>query len=197
VSQAALGVPAVVAGYLLGSVPFGVLVARRMAGLDVRQVGSGNIGATNVARAAGKGAGVLTLLLDAAKGALPVFAARWLGLAPAWVAAVGLAAFLGHLFPVWLRFRGGKGVATALGLLLALEPWAALAGLAGFAAMLALTRMVSVGSMVGAVLGAATVLAVEGVRSPYAWASAAMAGAILVRHRGNLARLARGEERRI
>lgn len=196
-SQAALGVPAVVAGYLLGSVPFGVLVARRMAGLDVRQVGSGNIGATNVARAAGKGAGVLTLLLDAGKGALPVVAARWLGLAPAWVAAVGLAAFLGHLFPVWLRFHGGKGVATALGLLLALEPWAALAGLAGFAAMLALTRMVSVGSMVGAVLGAATVLAVEGVRSPYAWASAAMAGAILVRHRGNLARLARGEERRI
>lgn len=196
-SQAALGVPAVVAGYLLGSVPFGVLVARRMSGLDVRQVGSGNIGATNVARAAGKGAGALTLLLDAGKGALPVVAARWLGLAPAWVAAVGLAAFLGHLFPVWLRFRGGKGVATALGLLLALEPWAALAGLAGFAAMLALTRMVSVGSMVGAVLGAATVLAVEGVRSPYAWASAAMAGAILVRHRGNLARLARGEERRI
>ncbi|MCI0574380.1 MAG: glycerol-3-phosphate acyltransferase, partial [Myxococcaceae bacterium] len=118
-----------VAGYLCGSVPFGVLVARWLRGVDVRQRGSGNIGATNVARVAGKRLGLVVLLLDALKGAAPVVLAR--ALLPgeaALQAAAGLAAVLGHVFPVWLRLRGGKGVATALGVAAVLVPWAALAG---------------------------------------------------------------------
>ncbi|HTT70768.1 MAG TPA: glycerol-3-phosphate acyltransferase, partial [Anaeromyxobacteraceae bacterium] len=110
--------------FLLGSVPFGLLLTRLFTGEDVRRVGSGNIGASNVTRAAGRTAGALTLLLDAAKAALPMLLVRALAgagdQAEGWVVATGLAAFLGHLYPPWLRFRGGKGVATALGVFLVL-----------------------------------------------------------------------------
>ena len=109
-----------VLGYLLGSIPFGVLVTRAMGLGDLRQIGSGNIGATNVLRTGNKGAALATLLLDGGKGAVAVLLARWL-LAEDAAQVAGLAAFLGHLFPVWLGFRGGKGVATFLGLLLALN----------------------------------------------------------------------------
>ncbi len=196
------GLAFVVAGYLLGSVPFGLLISRALAGVDVRQVGSGNIGATNVGRAAGPAAGVATLVLDAAKGALPALAAQAV-LEPAgpggaaWPAAAGVAAFLGHLFPPWLRFRGGKGVATALGVALALSPWVALVAALAFAAVFAATRIVSAGSLAGAAACVAGMLVAHGARSPATWAAAFMAAAIAVRHRGNIGRLARGEERRL
>jgi len=183
--------------FLLGSVPFGLLLSRAFAGVDVRRVGSGNIGATNVSRAAGKKVGILTLLLDAAKGALPVLVASFLGLGPVWGAAAGLAAFLGHLFPPWLGFRGGKGVATALGVSAAFAPLAALVGLATFAAALAATRFASVGSLLGTAACAAGIFAVRGMDSPASWAGAAMAAVIFVRHLPNVRRLLRGEESRI
>ena len=193
------GLAFVAAGYLLGSVPFGLLLARRIAGVDVRRTGSGNIGATNVSRAAGRRLGILTLLLDAAKGGLPVAAASAVLGAPGdpgpWAAATGVAAFLGHVFPVWLRFRGGKGVATAFGVFLALAPLGALAALAAFALAFAATRVVSVGSLAGAAAGTLTVAVTRGGKSPVTWAAAAMCVLVVVRHRTNLARLARGEER--
>lgn len=196
------GLALAAAAYLFGSIPFGLLLTRALAGVDVRQVGSGNIGATNVGRAAGPAAGVATLILDAAKGALPVLAAATF-LEPAapgaevWPAAAGVAAFLGHLFPPWLRFRGGKGVATALGVALALSPWVALAAILAFAVAVAVVRIVSVGSLAGAATCAGGMLAAHGARSPATWAAAFMAAAIAVRHRANIARLARGEEGRL
>ncbi len=196
------GLALAAASYLLGSVPFGLLISKAVAGVDVRRVGSGNIGATNVGRAAGPVAGIATLVLDAAKGALPALAAGAL-LEPAgpggaaWPAAAGAAAFLGHLFPPWLRFRGGKGVATALGVTLALSPWVALSAALAFAAALAATRIVSVGSLAGAATCAAGMLFAHGTRSPATWAAAFMAAAMVVRHRANIARLLRGEERRL
>src|SRR5262249_23957567 len=116
-----IAVGAVLAGYLVGTLPTGLLVARAR-GVDIRTVGSGNIGATNVARALGKKLGGLVLAVDALKGFLPTFLAARAGLAPEIVAAVGLATILGHIFPLWLRFRGGKGVATGLGVFLAVAP---------------------------------------------------------------------------
>ena len=118
----------VLLGYLSGSIPFGLLVVRAARGVDVRGQGSGNIGATNVARVAGKGLGVRVLVLDALKGALPVLLARAVEPTPLVPALVGAAAFAGHVAPPWLGFRGGKGVATALGVLAVLAPRAALAG---------------------------------------------------------------------
>ncbi|HEU4383168.1 MAG TPA: glycerol-3-phosphate 1-O-acyltransferase PlsY [Anaeromyxobacteraceae bacterium] len=197
-----LGLALVVAAYLLGSVPFGVIIGKALAGVDVRHVGSGNIGATNVGRAAGPAAGIATLVLDAMKGVLPVLAARAF-LEPAgvggaaWPAAAGVAAFLGHLFPPWLRFHGGKGVATALGVVLALSPWVALAAAAAFAAVIGVTRIVSAASLAGAATCAVGMLLLHGARNPATWAAFFMAAAIAVRHRGNIGRLARGEERRV
>ena len=200
-SRDALGLAFVAAGYLFGSIPFGLIVARRLAGVDVRRAGSGNIGATNVARTAGRGLGLLTLLLDVSKGALPVAAAAFVLGGPGdpgpWAAATGIAAFLGHVFPPWLRFHGGKGVATALGVFLALSPLSALAAVAGFAAAFAASRIVSLGSLAGAASGAAAAALLHGRRSPVTWAAAAMLVGVVLRHRTNLARLARGEERRL
>jgi len=198
VTGRALVPAALLAGaFLLGSVPFGLILSRAFAGVDVRRVGSGNIGATNVSRAAGKKVGILTLVLDAAKGALPVLVAQLLGLAPAWGAAAGIAAFLGHLFPPWLGFKGGKGVATALGVSAAFAPLAALVALVTFSATLAATRFVSVGSLLGTAACAAGIFAVRGADSPASWAGAAMAVAIFLRHIPNVRRLLRGEENRI
>jgi glycerol-3-phosphate acyltransferase PlsY len=189
------------AGYLLGSIPFGLILGRRLAGVDVRQAGSGNIGATNVARTAGRKAGVATLVLDVGKGALPVAAATWFfgGAARAgdWPALTGLAAFLGHVFPAWLRFRGGKGVATAFGVFLALSPLAALAAAVAFAGALAATRIVSVASLTGSAACAVACALLHGLRSPAALAALAVLVVTVLRHRGNLRRLARGEERRL
>jgi glycerol-3-phosphate acyltransferase PlsY len=184
----------VLLGYGCGSVPWGVVLAR-LAGVDVRRVGSGNIGAANVARSAGIRLGVATLAADAAKGALPVLLARRLAGDPETEAATGLAAFLGHVFPVALGFAGGKGVATALGVLLVLAPGAAGVALAVFVAVFAATRRVSVGSMAGVASAAVTAgLA----RHPPATVAAAtiMAVVVVVRHRENIARLRTGTEPR-
>lgn len=185
----------VVLGYLAGSIPFGVLLPRWLRGVDVRQGGSGNIGATNVTRVAGKGLGALVLLLDALKGGLAVgLAVGLLPEAPRVHAAVGLAAVLGHVFPVWLKLKGGKGVATALGVLAVLVPWAALAAGGVYAGLLALWRVSSVGSLAGGVT--AVVVAALTARAPeYAWLSALLFLLILWTHRGNLERLVRRTER--
>jgi glycerol-3-phosphate acyltransferase PlsY len=141
----------VVGAYLLGSVPFGLVLTRLFTGQDVRQVGSGNIGASNVSRAAGKKVGILTLVLDAAKASLPMLLAERLlagegaAAAESWAVLVGLAAFAGHLYPVWLGFKGGKGVATALGVFLVLAPVPALLALVAFAVGYGTTRVAAVG----------------------------------------------------
>jgi glycerol-3-phosphate acyltransferase PlsY len=184
----------VVLGYLSGSIPFGVVLTR-LKGVDVRAQGSGNIGATNVARVAGKRLGVAVLLLDAAKGALPVLAARQL--APQAVllhAGVGLAAFLGHVFPVWLKLRGGKGVATALGVLLVLLPWAALAGFCTYAVIFVARRVSSIGSLFGALVALGTSFAM-GAPLVYSGLAALLFGLIVFTHRSNIRRLLRNAEK--
>lgn len=188
-----------IVAYLLGSIPFGILMAMLFGGADVRKSGSGNIGATNVARVVGPLAGVLTLLLDAAKGWFAVWlAARWThGEALAMVLA-GLFAMLGHCFPVWLRFRGGKGVATAAGVFLALCPTAMLAAFIIFMLVVGFWRFVSLGSIAAA---AALPLLIYLLWAPHfappqsvTIVSLAIAVLVIYQHRGNIGRLARGEE---
>jgi glycerol-3-phosphate acyltransferase PlsY len=183
-------------GYLAGSIPFGVLVTRWARGVDVRAEGSGNIGATNVARVAGKKLGVLVLALDALKGALPVLLAlRMMPDSPRAQVAVGLAAFLGHCYPVWLKFRGGKGVATALGVLMVLAPLAALAGAAAYGLVVATTRMSSLGSLTAGVVSVAA--AAFTARAPeYAVLSGLLFAFMLWTHRANIRRLLSHTERR-
>ena len=187
---------AIVLAYLCGSVPFGLLVARAR-GVDPRQVGSGNIGATNVARALGKKTGALVLFLDALKGLGPVLAVRllWPG-RPEIAAGAGLAAILGHVFPVWLKLHGGKGVATGLGVFLALSPLATAAATALFLAIYATKRIVSVGSLAAAT---ALPLAMLVLHDPVAYVILGVAVWLLVlfRHRGNIQRLLRHEERKL
>jgi glycerol-3-phosphate acyltransferase PlsY len=199
-SADALGTLLVAAGYLAGSIPFGYLLAKALLGVDVRTVGSGNIGATNVARAGGKKLGVVVVLLDAAKAVVPILVARrLLGDGPraqVFTTAVALAAFVGHLFPVWLRFKGGKGVATGFGIFLVLAPWAALAGAVAYGIAYGATRISSVGSLAGTAVCAGTSLALNGARSPLSWAGLAIAALIVLRHRDNIRRLLSGEEKR-
>jgi acyl phosphate:glycerol-3-phosphate acyltransferase len=141
----------VLVGYLLGSIPFGIILTRILGGKDVREHGSGNIGAANVSRVVGPVAGVVTLLLDAAKGATAVWlAARFAENNASAMILAGLGALLGHCFPVWLRFKGGKGVATALGVFLELCPMAALAALVLFLLVVVFWRYVSLGSLAAA-----------------------------------------------
>ncbi len=136
------------AAYLLGSIPFGLILAKLFAGSDIRKSGSGNIGATNVARVAGPGAGILTLALDAAKGSAAVWlAGRFTEQSSTVMTLAGIIALLGHCFPIWLKFKGGKGVATALGVFLILAPLAALASLFIFILVSAAWRYVSLGSV--------------------------------------------------
>lgn len=181
-------------GYLLGSVPFGVLMARAFGLGDLRKIGSGNIGATNVLRTGNRAAAALTLALDAAKGAVAVMVARAAGLGEDAAALAGLAAFLGHLFPVWIGFRGGKGVATFLGTLLALAPLAGVAACATWLATAAVFRISSLSALVAAALAPLVMIALgaEG-----ALAAAVMAALVFVRHRANIARLRAGTEPRI
>jgi glycerol-3-phosphate acyltransferase PlsY len=183
-------------GYLVGSFPTGVVVAR-LKGVDVRQVGSGNIGATNVARAIGKGWGAVVLAIDAVKGAVPVWlAGRVFELEAEWVAAVAFLAILGHVFPVWLRFRGGKGVATGLGVFAALDPVAA--GVAGaiWLALYAVFRISSLGSLVAATSIPLTMV-MRGAPRPYLALAAVVLAVVVWRHRGNIRRLLRKEETRL
>lgn len=185
------------ASYLLGSIPFGLLLARAFAGVDVRDAGSGNIGATNVARTAGRSLGILTLLLDAGKGSLAVAGTAIVLGTPndgAWAATAGLFAFLGHVFPVWLLFRGGKGVATAFGVLLVLSPWLSLGAALVFAGVFARTRTVSLASMTASVAAAGVAGALHGWEWPVTRVAAVIGIVVLARHQSNVRRLLRGEE---
>jgi glycerol-3-phosphate acyltransferase PlsY len=197
----------VIVSYLLGSIPFGYLIVRKKVGADIRETGSGGTGATNVLRRAGKAAGVFTLVLDALKGAVAV---EWaVGLAgtsshAAWiVTAAAIAVIVGHIFPVWLRFRGGKGVATGVGVFLMLAPIALVCAGILFLAIVIFTRYVSLGSVVAA----ATIPLFIWFQSVFVTAdadlrpllTAAVVGAALIifAHRGNIGRLSQGTESRI
>ena len=183
---------AVVTSYLLGSLPTGFLVVKWMKRVDVRTVGSGNIGATNVTRAAGKGAGAAVFLLDLAKGWL---AARVIA-PPAYQLACGLAAILGHDFPIFLRFRGGKGVATTMGVWLAVAPVVAGVAVAVWLGGFLLFRYVSVGSLAAAVTIPVTQLSLHASPSDV-MLSALIALLMIVRHRANIVRLLQGKEHRV
>jgi glycerol-3-phosphate acyltransferase PlsY len=193
--------------YLLGSIPFGYLLVRLRGGGDVRETGSGGTGATNVTRRAGRGAGILTLLLDALKGIAAVIIARTLLRttpdADWWVCAAAVMAVLGHVFPAWLGFRGGKGVATGLGVFLVLAPLATLCALVVFAVVVRLWRYVSLGSIAAAAVLPVAVwsLGALGVADPAAapvLAVAATGAALIVfMHRANIGRLLAGKENRL
>ncbi len=192
-SPAALGA-ILMAAYLLGSIPFGLLLGKAL-GVDVRRSGSGNIGATNVARSLGPGAGIATLLLDASKGALAAWAGGRL-LGPEGAAAAGCAATLGHIFPLYLSFRGGKGVATGLGAFLIVDPYAALAAAGIFLAVITLTRRVSAGSLAGS-LALPIALFLRDASPAVQIAGWVCAMLVIFRHRDNMARLLAGTEPRI
>jgi glycerol-3-phosphate acyltransferase PlsY len=187
------------AAYFLGSIPFGLFLAKLLGGSDVRKAGSGNIGAANVARVVGPLAGILTLLLDTAKGAAAVWlAARFTQESAVWMMLAALAALVGHCFPVWLKFKGGKGVATALGVFLALCPLAALAALLLFALVVACWRYVSLGSISAA---AAMPLLMYYLWAPHhappliiALGSLAASLLVVYKHSANIQRLVQGEE---
>jgi glycerol-3-phosphate acyltransferase PlsY len=198
----------VTVAYLLGSIPFGYLIVRKKLGHDIRQSGSGGTGATNVSRRAGKAAGVVTLLLDALKGSVAVLVTKILltGPPPAvdwWIAAAAIAVIVGHIFPVWLGFRGGKGVATAVGVFLVLAPVGLVCAGVLFVAIVALTRYVSLGSITAAVALPVCVWLQSGFVEPVTdvrpLLSAAVVAAVLIlfAHRDNIARLAHGTESRI
>jgi len=188
--------------YLIGSIPSGYLIVRAKEGGDVRETGSGGTGATNVSRRAGKGAGIFTLIMDVIKGVLAVFLARFLsdGLFPSadWTIAVaGVVAVLGHIFPVWLRFRGGKGVATALGVFLMLSPAVVLIGLIVFAITFALTRYVSLASLVmlcSIAIASLFLMVLDPLELPDAVAAILIAGLVVFAHRANIQRLMAGTE---
>ncbi|MEM9813628.1 MAG: glycerol-3-phosphate 1-O-acyltransferase PlsY [Pseudomonadota bacterium] len=181
-------------GYLLGSIPFGIVITRALGLGDLRSIGSGNIGATNVLRTGHKGAALATLLLDAGKGAVALLIARALGGEGAALAA-GSAALAGHLFPVWLGFQGGKGVATFLGLLTALAWPVGLAAALTWLIAAGLTRISSAGGLATALLAPLYVLATSGPIA--AITIAALSAAVIWRHRENIARLRTGTEPRI
>jgi glycerol-3-phosphate acyltransferase PlsY len=180
--------------YLLGSIPTGYVLGK-LSGVDVRQIGSGNVGATNVARAVGKWQGVATLLADAAKGMVPVAIGLWINLQPEAIAALASAAFLGHLYPVFLKFHGGKGVATGFGALLIISPLATLILVGVFVAVAFPTRLVSLSSIIAAAMAP---LALWIFFQPPAIVSmgAFLAAMIVWRHRGNIQRLLAGTEPR-
>ena len=183
----------IILAYLIGAIPSG-LVLSRGSGIDIRAQGSGNIGATNVARLLGKKLGALTLLCDIAKGFLPIWiAALLLGQGPA-LACVGAAAVLGHMFPIYLRFRGGKGVATALGLFLCLSPWAVVAALALFLVIVRFSGFVSAGSLAASAAMPILIWLLGGA----AWqvALALFVGVMIwIKHRANIRRLLDGTEK--
>ncbi len=189
-----LMLPFIFPGYLFGSVPFGLLLTR-MAGLgDVRAIGSGSIGATNVLRTGNKGLAAATLLLDAGKGAFAVALFRYLGPPDAAIWA-GLGAVIGHLFPVWLAFKGGKGVATGLGVLLTAAWPVGVASCVVWLIVAAIVRMSSVASL--AAMAAAPIAALFLADSRIAWLALAIAVLVIARHHENIRRLLAGTEPRI
>jgi glycerol-3-phosphate acyltransferase PlsY len=210
---AALPIALVASAYLLGSIPFSFLVVKVFSGKDVREHGSRNVGATNVARTAGKLPGILALLLDIAKGWGAVMVARWIASRPEWpfpagtlpwesremwIALAGLIAVLAHMFPVWLRFHGGKGVATATGVYLALDVRVVLAAMIVFAIVIIVFRMVSLASIVTA--AAAPLLFRFFTTDVSFWRivmAICIAFAIILKHHTNISRMVNGSERRM
>ena len=185
-------------GYLLGSFPSGYLAGRWCAGVDIRQLGSGSTGATNVLRQVGKGPALVVFVVDVFKGSAAVILARALLGAGAygWLVAAGLAALAGHIWPIWLGGKGGKAVATGFGMLLGLVPAVGLACLGVFLTSLALSRIVSISSVLAA---AALPLLMAGAGAPGAYLGLGLVAAVMViwRHRSNLSRLLKGEEPRL
>jgi glycerol-3-phosphate acyltransferase PlsY len=197
----------VVAAYLLGSIPFSFLVVKLVAGADIRQHGSRNVGATNVARSFGKLPGVVALLFDFAKGWVAVAVAKWMVARPEWSAPLRSTAFwvtlaaviavLAHMFPVWLKFHGGKGVATAAGAFLAIDPKALGAGLIVFVIVIVASRVVSLASILSA---ASIPIFLRFLTHAPFWTvvlSIIISIAIIVKHHSNIARLAQGTERKM
>ena len=187
---------AIAVGYLLGSVPFAFVFARRLRGIDIRLAGSGNVGAANVLRTSGVRAALAVMALDACKGAGSVLLVQRWAAGDAAPAAAGLAAIVGHIYPLWLRFRGGKGVATAAGVFSVLAPLAMLPVIGVFIGTVWATRFVSLGSIVATVALGPIAYAFDA--PPWVVAAAACAaGVIVFRHRANLLRVWSGTERRI
>jgi glycerol-3-phosphate acyltransferase PlsY len=204
----------VIGAYLIGSIPFSFLVVKLFAGEDIRELGSRNVGATNVARTFGKLPGVIALILDMAKGYAAIAFARWIVISPDWplgvggnfspvhsrafwIALAGLIAVLAHMFPVWLRFHGGKGVATAAGAFLAIDPLSFAAGAIVFLIVILSTRFVSLASMLSA---ASIPIFMRFLTHASFWTtvvSIVIAMLIIVKHNSNIARLTQGTERRL
>ncbi len=178
--------------YLMGSIPCGILVAKTK-NINIREHGSGNIGATNIARTLGKKEGIITLLGDSLKGILALWLSSFFLNSPSELAFIGFMAFSGHLFSIFLKFKGGKGVATGLGVFLYLTPFAALSAIIVFAITLLICRYVSLGSMLGA-LSLPTVGIILGVHQTYIIAGFLTATLIIFKHRENISRLLEGTE---
>ena len=181
-------------GYLLGSIPTGLVVSRLFTKIDPRQTGSKNIGATNVYRTAGKKLGILTLAIDVMKGALPVWMAIYWGLRPHWVALAGLSPVLGHIFSIFLGFKGGKGVATALGAYLIISPVAVLVEALVFTGIVWKWRFISLGSITCATTIPILIAFFRSDSQAYSVMSVLIAALILYRHQSNIARLLQGTE---
>jgi acyl phosphate:glycerol-3-phosphate acyltransferase len=189
-------IAAIAVGYLLGSVPFALFAGRRWGAVDLRTTGSGNVGASNAMRTSGVRVGVLVAALDILKGAASVVVAERLTVSPAAPAMAGFAAIVGHVYPIWLRFRGGKGVATACGVFAVLTPVAMLPALAVFLGTVTFTKYISLGSVLAS-LALPPLAYASGSQTASVLSAAAAAALIVIRHRSNLARLRSGTERRI
>jgi len=187
---------AILVGYGLGSTPFAWLLARRWGARDLRRIGSGNVGAANVFRASGVTAGVLVAILDVAKGAASVVVAERMGGGAGTSALAGMAAIVGHIYPVWLQFRGGKGVATACGVFALLTPAAVAPALAVFIGTVWITKYVSLGSVLAS-LALPPIAYATGSPEPVVLVACAASALIVFRHRSNVVRLRTGTERRL
>jgi glycerol-3-phosphate acyltransferase PlsY len=181
-------------GYLLGSVPTGLLLTKMFSKIDPRKVGSKNIGATNIFRTAGKKLGILTLVGDILKGMIPIVIASRLGLPDLWIAIAGLSSFLGHIFPIFLGFRGGKGVATALGVYVVISPIAVLIEFLVFAGIVWKWRYISLGSISCATTIPILIAFFRSDSQAYFIVSVIIAALILYRHQSNISRLLQGTE---
>ena len=190
------GIGLVIVGYLAGSIPTGLLLTMAFSDVDPRKGGSRNIGATNILRTAGKTLGALTLVGDCLKGLVPVLLALWLMRSDVWVGLIALSTFVGHLFPVFLKFKGGKGVATALGVYLGIAPLAVLFDAGVFFGVVLKWRFVSVGSLTAAAL-MPILIAILTESKPYVITSLIIAGLIWYRHQDNIRRLFAGSENRL
>jgi glycerol-3-phosphate acyltransferase PlsY len=190
------GIGLVILGYLAGSIPTGLLLTKAFSDVDPRNEGSRNIGATNILRTAGKTLGALTLVGDCLKGLIPVLFAVWMVRSDIWVSLVSLSAFVGHLFPVFLKFKGGKGVATALGIYLGIAPLAVLIDAGIFFGVVRKWRFVSLGSLTAAA-AMPILIAILTQSKPYVIASLIIAGLIWYRHQDNIRRLFAGSENRL